>query len=158
MSLNATSFIGAHPSLVHGLSEHVLEKAILRNLHSHVRKGKLAGLSRAGRRKIANRRRRWFVDNIIMHHKRLHDRNRQKAVDDMRKKALEKREALKKRQPTLNEALSLSKDGPLKWRDKIDIKERSLSARERISSRRSRARSRWLSVSDLVEDCKDDKK
>jgi len=158
MSLNATSFIGAHPSLIHGLAEHVLEKAILRNLHSHVRKGKIAGLSRAGRRKIANRRRRWFVDNIIMHHKRLHDKNRQQAVDAMRKKALEKREALKKRQPTLNEALSLNKDGPLKWRDKIDIRERSLSARERISSRRSRAHSRWLSVSDLVEDRKDDKK
>jgi hypothetical protein len=147
MSLKATSFIGGYPSLTNTLTEHVLEQALMRNLHSHVRKGKIAGLSRSGRRKVANRRRRWFVDNIIMHHKRLHDKNRQVAVDAMRKKALEKREALKKRQPTLTEALSLDK-GPLRWRDKLDVKERSQTARDRIHCRKSRAQSRWLSVKD----------
>lgn len=150
MSLGDKSFAGMYPSLAKGFAENALEKVILRNLHSHIRKSKMLGLSRSTRRKIINRRKRWFVDNIIMHHRRLHEKNRQTTVDDMRKKALEKREALKKRQPTLQEALSINKDGPIKWSEKVDIKKRSLEARDRINSRRSRAKSRWLTVGSLI--------
>ncbi|MBU6338787.1 MAG: hypothetical protein KGQ36_02315, partial [Rickettsiales bacterium] len=141
MSLGDKSFAGISPNLAKGFANHTLEKIILRNLHSHVRKSKLIGLSRSARRKIINRRKRWFVDNIVMHHKRIHDKNRQTTVDDMRKKALEKREALKKRQPTLQEALSINKDGPIKWSEKVDLRKRSLDARDRINSRRARAKS-----------------
>jgi hypothetical protein len=150
MSFGDKGFAGAYPSLVRGVAEHTLEKVISRNLHSHIRKGKLAGLSRSARRRIINRRKRWFVDNIVMHHRRLHEKNRQIAVDTMRKKALEKRESLKKRQPTLQEALSINKDGPIKWSEKINVKERSLSARDRINSRKARAKSRWLTVGSMI--------
>lgn len=151
MTLNATSFIASHPSLVN-TAEHALEASLLRNIHSHVRSSKMNGLSRAKRRKVANRRRRWFVDNIVMHHKRLHDRNRQMTIDKVRQRALEKREALKKRQPSFKEALKIEKKGQLSWSQKVDIRERSLTARDRIQSRRVRAQSRWNSISGLLNE------
>ncbi len=141
---NASQFLGAHPALVHSVAEH----ALVHSFFSIVRKGRGKGkrISRAQRRKLTNRRRRWFVDNIVMHHKRLHDKNRQNAIDSIRKKALEKREALKKRTPTFKEALLLDREGPSIWRDKVNLKERSSSARDRIKMRELRAKSRWASL------------
>jgi len=143
LSMTASGFVGAHPELIRHLAEHVL----VHSVYSHIRGGRKVGAPRRQRRKIANRRRRWFVDNIIMHHKRLHDKNRQSAVDDIRKKALEKREALKKKPQSLQQALT-SKDDSTKWRDRTNgFKERSMSMRDRVDSRRLRARSRWASIS-----------
>ncbi len=139
---NASLFLGAHPGLVHGVVEH----ALVHSFFSIARKGRGKGLSRSQRRKVANRRRRWFVDNIIMHHKRLHDKNRQTTIENIRKRALEKREALKKRPPSFQQSLLIDREGPQIWRDKVNLKERSTSARERIESRRLRARSRWASL------------
>ncbi|MBM5782702.1 MAG: hypothetical protein FJ368_04690, partial [Pelagibacterales bacterium] len=112
---NTSQFLGAHPGLVHGVAEH----ALVHSFFSITRKGK--GLSRSQRRKVANRRRRWFVDNIIMHHKRLHDKSRQNTIDNIRKRALEKREALKKRAPSFQQALILDREGPQIWRDKVNL-------------------------------------
>lgn len=101
------------------------------------------------RRKNANIRRRWFVDNIILHHKRLHDKNRELAVNKARDQALARREALKKRQDlSLERARDPKKDQERKWRELVELKERSSSIRGRVDSRRLRARSRWLSVSE----------
>jgi hypothetical protein len=48
----------------------------------------LKGMSKAQRKKRGRRRFRLFVDNIIMHHKRLHDRNRQIVIDLARTRVL----------------------------------------------------------------------
>lgn len=138
----ASQFLGAHPELVHHVSQH----ALVHTFFSVVRKGRGRNLSRSQRRKIANRRRRWFVDNIIMHHKRIHDKNRQNTIDDLRKRALARREALKKKPNSLKEALLLDREGPTIWRDKINLKERTQSTRERIKMREIRAKSRWASL------------
>jgi len=99
-------------------------------------------------RKSSNRKRRWFVDNIVMHHKRLHDRNRAIVVSNARSRALAKRESLKKNSP------SLQKQSPSfmeRHRDNSpqsqnDLREKAKSLRGRVDARRLRARSRWLSV------------
>jgi hypothetical protein len=96
-------------------------------------------LTRAQRRKLLNRRRRWFVDNIIMHHKRLHDRNREIVISSARDRVMLKRLGANIRKP-------MDQNSPTKWRDRVDGRDRGLSIRGRIDARRARARSRWLSV------------
>ena len=105
------------------------------------------------KRKNANVRRRWFVDNIILHHKRLHDKNRELSVSRIREQALAKRDALKNQQSlSLQRATqSLKKDDTKRWREMVELKERSNNISGRIDNRRLRARSRWLSVSEASE-------
>ena len=97
------------------------------------------GLTRAQRKKLAMRRYRSFVDNIIMHHKRIHDRNREMAVGLSKPKSATR---LKDR-PTTSPSLSPSNT---KWRDKFNPRDHTAIIRGRIDARRTRARSRWVSV------------
>ncbi len=118
-------------------------------MYSHIHSNRKTGLSRRLRRKNANIRRRWFVDNIILHHKRLHDKNRELAIVKAREQAVARRDALKKKQElALEKARNPQKEQERKWRELVELKERSNSVRGRIDSRRMRARSRWLSVSE----------
>lgn len=99
-------------------------------------------------RKTTNRKRRWFVDNIVMHHKRLHDRNRAIVVSNARTRALAKREALKKNPAGLQKqnqtfAQKARDNSP---QSKNNLRERARSLRGSVDARRMRARSRWLSV------------
>ena len=112
---------------------------MLHAFFSTIRKSKKPRLSRAGRRKVLNRKRRWFTDNIIMHHKRLHDRNRQITVSQAREQ-VQMGSKSKKR---------MDKQEPGRWRDRVEIRDRGRIIRGRIDNRRSRARSRWLSVADV---------
>ena len=146
--MSAGNFIGAHPGLINELATH----ALAHTLYSHIRGARKVGaMSRSHRRRVANRRRRWFVDNIIMHHKRLHDKNREIAISNVRNRLLEKKEALKKQALSLHHA-SPPKNEATKWRDKTaDTKDRGLTIRGRLDARRLRARSRWLSVAEKPE-------
>ena len=113
-------------------------------------------MSRRMRRKSANIRRRWFVDNIILHHKRLHDKNRELAVNKARDHAIARRDALKKKQESV---LQRAKDPQIeqdrKWREMARNKGRADTMRERIESRRLRAHSRWSSVVEDAEGAAD---
>lgn len=100
-------------------------------------------LSKAQRKKIAGRRRRRFVDNIIMHHKRLHDRNRQITIDLVRKKNEQKEQDRKKRKEQ-----DITKERN-KWRDKYAKNGRALEIKERINARRIKAKSNWTA---MIED------
>ncbi len=134
-----------HPGLINELAGH----ALVHNLYSHTHSTKKTGLSRRARRKNANIRRRWFVDNIILHHKRLHDKNRELAVNKARDLAIARRDAEKKRQElSLQRAKEPQIDQERKWRDMARTKGRASIIRERIDSRRLRALSRWSSVSE----------
>ncbi len=128
--------------MIHEIAGHSLAHA----LYSYIRHHKRPGISVAQRRRIANRKRRWFVDNIIMHHKRLHDRNRELIISNVRSKIINKRNFLQKPSSNLNQALTKD-DFQKKWRDKPDIKERGSALRGRVDTRKLRARSRWLSIS-----------
>lgn len=113
-----------------------------------VRSARRAGFSRRKARKIANRRRRTFVDNIIMHHKRLHDQNRHIVIINARERAL-----MKKKQESVknNNLEKIKKEKELRSQykrlsDRPDLKSRASEIRSRISSRRIRAQSRWASI------------
>lgn len=101
---------------------------------------KKRGLTKAQRKKMARRRYRMFVDNIIMHHKRLHDKNREITINLAKAKTPIK----EKEKPKLQSVLT--KDNQTKWRDKASVRERTLKLRGRVDARRIRARSRWVSI------------
>ncbi len=99
-------------------------------------------MSNAQRKKASRRKSRFFVDNIIMHHKRLHDKNRQITIDLVKKKSQEKEKDKKKQKEEL-----VQKD-QRKWRDKYDRNKRTLAIKERINARRIRAKSSWTALMD----------
>jgi hypothetical protein len=140
-ALDIGKILISHPSLVQEVGGHALAHV----LYSYARR---AGYSRRRNRrhvrKTINRRRRRFVDNIIMHHKRLHDKNRELVVTNARSRVLAKREAEKKRTALLQR--TPQKDGQRKWRDSAPMRDRALEIRNRVEAKRMRARSRWESV------------
>ncbi len=143
--MSASNFVTLHPELISELAGH----ALVHDLYSHMHSNRKTGLSRRLRRKNANIRRRWFVDNIILHHKRLHDKNRELAVVKAREQAIARRDALKKKQElALERAKNPQKEQERKWRELVELREKSSSIRGRIDTRRMRARSRWLSISE----------
>ncbi len=159
LTLDVTNFLSLHPGLINEIGGHALTHA----LFSHIRKGKRSGktLSRRQARKMANRKRRWFVDNIIMHHKRLHDRNREIAVKDARLRALERRKELEKKpqqsnSPSLQHYSRQHHPAPEKWRDRTNIKERGIELRERSRARMIRAQSRWQTILETQHEIKTD--
>lgn len=137
--------------LLHGNSDLLNQiggEALSHALHSFIRRaGRRRGLSRREMRKSSNRKRRWFVDNIIMHHKRIHDRNRAIVVSNARTRALAKREASKNNQtPSLQQSTQQRDRQRSQWQNGSSLKERGSALRGRVDARRLRARSRWLSV------------
>lgn len=145
ISLSATNFISLHPELISELAGH----ALVHNMYSHMHSRKRTGVSHRLRRKAANQRRRWFVDNIILHHKRLHEKNRELIVSKTRDQVLAKREALKKSSLHPSQRTQdAAKDESTKWRERVILKDRASSLRGRVDARRMRARSRWLSVAE----------
>ncbi len=142
----ATSFTGLNmPTITYGglinspLAHHLIDHEILHVFFSLAKGPRKTRLTRAQRRKSINRRRRWFTDNIIMHHKRLHDRNREIVISSARTRVLAKKAAA-----------SAPRGESHKWRDRVEsTKSRGQTLRGRIDARRARARSRWLSVQDI---------
>ncbi len=104
-------------------------------------------MSRRMARKMSNRKRRWFVDNIIMHHKRLHDRNREMVINNARTRALA-RKKVKEEKPNLsNSTLQYSRtNNNSRWQTKVNTKERGEEIRQRIEAKSLRANSRWASL------------
>lgn len=123
------------------LAHHLISHEIMHVFFSFVRGPRKANLTRAQKRKLASRRRRWFTDNIIMHHKRLHDRNREIVVASAKTRALAKR---------ITAGQTQQPDPSRKWRDRVETKDRGSIIRGRIDARRVRARSRWLSVKEMA--------
>jgi hypothetical protein len=95
-------------------------------------------------RKAANMKRRWFVDNIIMHHRRLHAHNRQLIVSNARQRALRKKKGLQLDHDQHSFARQQAKKPD--QGQKQDFRTRIEKMRGRVDDRRMRARSRWLTV------------
>lgn len=93
-------------------------------------------ISFAERRRLINRKRRWFTDNIIMHHRRLHEKNREIAVNLTYKRILEKQ---KDKKPILSKQ-------NVSWCQRIDIKSRANLIKQKSRARQRRAISRWGSI------------
>ena len=150
LTLNASNFISLHPALINEIAGHGLAHV----LYSHVRKSSRSrGISRRQARMVTNRRRRWFVDNIIMHHKRIHDRNRELVVKDARTKALERRKKLEKEQQQIESAaLEHKRENSTNWHQQALLKQRGNNLKERYQARRLRAQSRWSVVMQMKKE------
>jgi hypothetical protein len=142
MTFDVNNFLSAHPALVNELAGH----ALAHTFYSYIRRNR-GGLSRRQIRKEMNRKHRWFVDNILMYNKRLHDKNRAVAVEDARSRIIARRKKLEKEALMLQRStLQKDQDDSIKWRNAVSLREKGSEMRGRIDARRLRARSRWLSV------------
>ncbi len=145
LTFDASNLLNGNPSLLNQVGQEVLSRA----LHSFLsRSNRRRGMSRREMRKATNRKRRWFVDNIIMHHKRLHDRNRAIVVSNARSRALAKREASKNnRTPSIQSYTTQQRERKrTQWQNGSSLKERGVALRGAVDARRTRARSRWLAM------------
>lgn len=144
LSHDAGNFLAGHPALFQEIAGHALAHA----LYSHIRRGGRArGISRRQARKISNRKRRWFVDNIIMHHKRLHDRNRELVITNARTRSVARRKDIDKKPKQLSPStLQYNRTQSMPWRNKTDLKTRGEELRSLANARKLRAESRWASI------------
>ena len=147
LALGKTSLLALQPTLLQDLTIHGFEHVIRRLLKGTKRK---RGLSRAEQRKLINRKKRWFVDNIIMHHRRLQEINRQKLISSTRERALARKKNL------LNNSLQKSKPKAKPeinrtWQNGLSMRDRGLKIRGSIDTRKIRVRSRWLNVTNKKE-------
>ena len=164
--IDASSFVQMHPALVHEVGAHTLAHV----LYSFIKRScNRKGLSRRQIRKIVHRRNRWFVDNIIMHHKRLHDRNRQVIISDARKRAINKKQMSNN---FANTSENVSLTSKLKNRshfydtqnyqeseeEKKKRQEKSEQIKLRLQAKQHRAKSRWIATfgTNFKNDDKDD--
>ncbi|MBL6665039.1 MAG: hypothetical protein ISQ34_04255 [Rickettsiales bacterium] len=112
------------------------------------RSARRSGHSRSKARKLANRRRRYFVDNIIMHHKRIHDHNRKLVVSSARDRAVARKKEMEHavRNKELKKTAQKSRYEHQRWTQKPDIKARSMEIRNRLQTKRARTDSRWAAL------------
>ncbi len=137
------NFLTANPALIHEVAGHALAHV----LYSHMRRGRSKRISRRQSRKLANRKRRWFVDNIIMHHKRLHDRNREMVITNARTRALARRkESEKERTQNTKTPLQQNRSPHSLLHNKIDLRSRGEEIRSMSRAKKMRAESRWASL------------
>ena len=153
----ATSFTGLNmPTITYGglinspLAHHLIDHEILHVFFSLAKGPRKTRLTRAQRRKSINRRRRWFTDNIIMHHRRLQEINRQKLISSTRERALARKKNL------LNRSLQKSKPKARPeinrtWQNGLSMRDRGLKIRGSVDTRKIRVRSRWLTVTNKKE-------
>lgn len=164
---DASSFISMHPAVVHEVGSHtlahVLYSFIKRTCHRK-------GLSRREIRKIIHRRNRWFVDNIIMHHKRLHDLNRQLIINNARKNALSRSSNInhikkedKNNESNFNSISNNDVNDKSNYNHNFSSNNGSNKSRTeelilRIKLKKRRARSRWVAnfSSNFIADDMDD--
>jgi len=146
ISFSPSALIASHPYVFYELAGH----AVGHILHGFMKRGrKRRGLNRKQLRKLNNRRRRNFVDNIIMHHQRLANFNRQILISNARERAMIRVEKLKQQSLQKQKDLRKSKsDDKLIKRTMLNsnLRERGKKIRGMNEAKRIRARSRWLSI------------
>jgi uncharacterized protein (DUF305 family) len=144
IAFSPTALVASHPMIAYEIVGHTIGHILYRFIK---RTRKKRGLSRAQMRKMTNRRRRQFVDNIIMHHQRLAKMNRQTIAGNARERAMARREKIK-RKDNLQRDKNSEKEQEIrkKWQGGVSLKERGQRIRGTIDARRTRARSRWLTI------------
>jgi uncharacterized membrane protein len=144
IAFSPTALIASHPMIAYELAGHTIGHI----LYGFIKRNrKRRGLSRAQMRKMTNRRRRHFVDNIIMHHQRLAKMNRQTIVGNARERAMARREKTqRKADMKKDQTFEKQQESRKKWQGGVSLKERGQKIRGTIDARRTRARSRWLTI------------
>ena len=144
IAFSPSALIASHPMIAYELAGHTIGHI----LYGFIKRNrKRRGLSRAQMRKMTNRRRRQFVDNIIMHHQRLAKMNRQTIVGNARERAMARREKTqRKADMKKDQTFEKQQESRKKWQGGVSLKERGQKIRGTIDARRTRARSRWLTI------------
>lgn len=144
IAFSPTALIASHPMIAYELAGHTIGHI----LYGFIKRNrKRRGLSRAQMRKMTNRRRRQFVDNIIMHHQRLAKMNRQTIVGNARERAMARREKTQRKADLQkDQTFEKQQESRKKWQGGVSLKERGQKIRGTIDARRTRARSRWLTI------------
>ena len=144
IAFSPSALIASHPMIAYEIAGHTLGHI----LYGFIKRNrKRRGLSRAQMRKMTNRRRRQFVDNIIMHHQRLAKMNRQTIVGNARERAMARREKTqRKADMKKDQTFEKQQESRKKWQGGVSLKERGQKIRGTIDARRTRARSRWLTI------------
>lgn len=144
IAFSPSALMASHPMIAYEIAGHTLGHI----LYGFIKRNrKRRGLTRAQMRKMTNRRRRQFVDNIIMHHQRLAKMNRQTIAGNARERALARRDKIKSKADFQKDRNS-ERDQEMrkKWQGGVSLKERGQKIRGTIDARRTRARSRWLTI------------
>ena len=144
IAFSPSALIASHPMIAYELAGHTIGHI----LYGFIKRNrKRRGLSRAQMRKMTNRRRRQFVDNIIMHHQRLAKMNRQTIVGNARERAMARREKTQRKVDLhKDQTFEKEQEARKKWQGGVSLKERGQKIRGTIDARRTRARSRWLTI------------
>jgi len=144
IAFSPSALIASHPMIAYEIAGHTIGHI----LYGFIKRNrKRRGLSRAQMRKMTNRRRRQFVDNIIMHHQRLAKMNRQTIVGNARERAMARREKTQRKADLYkDQSFEKNQEARKKWQGGVSLKERGQKIRGTIDARRTRARSRWLTI------------
>jgi hypothetical protein len=144
IAFSPSALMASHPMIAYEIAGHTIGHVLCGFIK---RNRKRRGLTRAQMRKMTNRRRRQFVDNIIMHHQRLAKMNRQTIVGNARERAMARRDKMKnKANFQKDQSFERDQETRKKWQGGISLKERGQKIRGTIDARRTRARSRWLTI------------
>jgi hypothetical protein len=82
-----------------------------------------------------------------MHHQRLAKMNRQTIVGNARERAMARREKTqRKADMQKDQTFEKQQESRKKWQGGVSLKERGQKIRGTIDARRTRARSRWLTI------------
>jgi hypothetical protein len=144
IAFSPSALMASHPMIAYEIAGHTLGHI----LYGFIKRNrKRRGLTRAQMRKMTNRRRRQFVDNIIMHHQRLAKMNRQIVVGNARERAIARRDKIKSKVDLQKDQnFEREQEARKKWQGGVSLKERGQKIRGTIDARRIRARSRWLTI------------
>ncbi|MCE3255877.1 MAG: hypothetical protein K0R25_1371 [Rickettsiaceae bacterium] len=108
--------------------------------------GRRKGMSKAKWKKLMMRKRRMFVDTIVMNHKRAHDKSREKTIEEAKAKISNKPQKSLDR-PSSSPKLSKRKSPDMndrKWRDKAGPnREQKSRIRGLVDNERGHTRSKW---------------
>jgi hypothetical protein len=102
------------------------------------------GMSKAQIKKLMMRRRRMFVDTVIMAHKRIHDDNREKIIEKTKAKITSRLKDANKPDSHTSK-LSAPNKGDNKWKEKVKPKQGTQRTRIKglVDNERERSRSKW---------------
>ena len=114
--------------------------------------GRKKRMTKAQLKKLMMRRRRMFVDNVIMHHQRLHNQNRQDAIDKTKEKISGRAPSKTKPQSAPKTSPQLSRARPQNQNNfrsnQIAKPQRPTQPKSRIKgfvdNERQKSRSKWV--------------
>ena len=142
LTLDIKRLLKEHPRLI----DEIAGYSLIKLLYSRSRIPRLNRFNKRQLRKLRNARRRWFVDNIIMHHRRIHEKQNKLAKSKQIANLPNNKDAARNKKVISYNPKRKDFNFKNNWQDNYLLKERGVKIRGRIDARELRARSRWVSI------------